>query len=397
MTLDITKIASEIGSMVSKIKSGNLEQREHLSNALTKINDKAIDLSRLSKKIKAGGYPWPAARLYEDLSLHQVAPVLPKEYTVIATDGSHIAVDRHRAARCFLINTGTVKIQYGKNPSAVLDSIPALYFEENDLVIKEEKNKQRVQHLESALLDARRSVEEVRKLAEMAAGITELIPAIALLDGSLVLYGLESYPGYVLEYLLDRGFFPALDDLEKLSLSRPLSLASYISLPGSSDVTNVLKLAICPQERAECENICAEGSSACDIISGINDRMLFAEVLAPDERSALFVNPSHILERYGKHKVYFFYLRADDEIARVEVPEWVAVRKDLLDMTHALVLDQCLRGQGYPVALSEAHEKAVVTGADRQEFWELVEESLADKKMPAYTSTKSRSKRTRWI
>jgi hypothetical protein len=69
----------------------------------------------------------------------------------------------------------------------------------------------------------------------------------------------------------------------------------------------------------------------------------------------------------------------------------------LLDLTHSLVLDQCRRGQGYPVALSEAHEKAVVTGADREEFWELVEESLVESKIPTYTSTKSQSKRTRWI
>ena len=71
--------------------------------------------------------------------------------------------------------------------------------------------------------------------------------------------------------------------------------------------------------------------------------------------------------------------------------------KDLLELTHALVLDQCRRGQGYPVALSEAHEQAVVTGADREEFWGLVEESLVEEKMSTNTSIKSRSKRTRWI
>jgi hypothetical protein len=97
------------------------------------------------------------------------------------------------------------------------------------------------------------------------------------------------------------------------------------------------------------------------------------------------------------HQVYFFYLKVDDEIARVEVPEWVALKPGLLDLTHALVLDQCRRGQGYPVALSEAHEQAVVTGSDREEFWSLVERSLEEEKMPAYNSTKSRSKKTRWV
>jgi len=66
-------------------------------------------------------------------------------------------------------------------------------------------------------------------------------------------------------------------------------------------------------------------------------------------------------------------------------------------LVHSLVLDQCQRGQGYPVALSEAHEKAVVTGADRENFWQLVESSLVEEHLPSPSSAKSQSKRTRWI
>ncbi|GAG47308.1 unnamed protein product, partial [marine sediment metagenome] len=81
----------------------------------------------------------------------------------------------------------------------------------------------------------------------------------------------------------------------------------------------------------------------------------------------------------------------------VEIPRWVATDEGLLDLVHTLVLDQCRRGQGYPVALSEAHEKAVVTGADREQFWQLVELSLVEEHLPTRTSAKSQSKRTRWI
>ena len=52
---------------------------------------------------------------------------------------------------------------------------------------------------------------------------------------------------------------------------------------------------------------------------------------------------------------------------------------------------------GYPVALSEAHEHAVVTGADRENFWALVESCLTDEKLPSPNSAKSTSKRTRWV
>ena len=112
----------------------------------------------------------------------------------------------------------------------------------------------------------------------------------------------------------------------------------------------------------------------------------------------MFASPSKIVrDRYGDHYVYFFYLRVDGEIARIEIPQWVARNEGLLNLTHSLVFDQCRRGQGYPVALSEAHEQAVVTGADRENFWELVESSMINEHLPSPGSAKSFSKRTRWI
>ena len=54
-------------------------------------------------------------------------------------------------------------------------------------------------------------------------------------------------------------------------------------------------------------------------------------------------------------------------------------------------------GHGYPVALAEAHEKAVITGADRELFWQMVETSLVGEHLPTPTSAKSRSKKTRWV
>jgi len=86
-----------------------------------------------------------------------------------------------------------------------------------------------------------------------------------------------------------------------------------------------------------------------------------------------------------------------DEIARVEIPQWVARDEDLLNLTHTLVFDQCQRGQGYPVALSEAHEQAVVTMVDRENFWQVVDSSLVEEPLPTPTSAKSQSKRTRWV
>jgi NurA-like 5'-3' nuclease len=133
-------------------------------------------------------------------------------------------------------------------------------------------------------------------------------------------------------------------------------------------------------------------------VAGVRDRELFLSLLESGERSALFLSRSKVVkEHYGEHRIYFCYLRADDEIARMEMPQWVAENSDLLNLAHSLVYDQCRRGQGYPVALAEAHEQAVVTGADRENFWELVESLLVAEKMSTPGSAKSFSKRTRWV
>jgi hypothetical protein len=45
----------------------------------------------------------------------------------------------------------------------------------------------------------------------------------------------------------------------------------------------------------------------------------------------------------------------------------------------------------------EAHEKAVVTAADREQFWELVELSFFEDGLKFESSGKRRSKRLRWV
>ena len=187
--------------------------------------------------------------------------------------------------------------------------------------------------------------------------------------------------------------------MKQLNTDRQLALASYISFPRSTDVVNVLRVAVCPHDVVDSDRLCKTCTSReCEKVDGVRDRDVFLKLLEDGERSALFISASRIVkERYGENGIYFFYLRVDDEIARIEIPQWVAENASLLDLTHSLVFDQCRRGQGYPVALIEAHEQAVVTGADRENFWELVESSMITEHLPSPGSAKSFSKRTRWV
>ena len=59
--------------------------------------------------------------------------------------------------------------------------------------------------------------------------------------------------------------------------------------------------------------------------------------------------------------------------------------------------DQCVRGRGYPSALKEAHEQAVISTTDRRVVEEMVEESLGRFNIFVGRSAKDRHKRQRGV
>jgi len=396
----LSRVAAQIGEMVDHLKAGGQERQEHLARALTLMVDKSLDFEKLKRKAAQSKTTFLVAGLVEPLASHTKPADMPSNFSVIATDGSQIDVDRHTSARCYLINIGRIRLDYGQNSRATLESLPKLCADDNDLVIS---NGTREQVVEGALLNIKRSVDECRHLADMAAELSPAQPSLAVIDGSLILWGLSSkeYPDFVVEELLNKGFIKCLEDMLKLAKERPLALASYISFPRSTDVVNVLRLVLCPHDPADCDKYCGEiniGKRPCDSVAGVQDRDLFDNLLGDGERSALFTSQSKIVkENYGRHWVNFFYMKLEDEIARVEIPQWVAQGTTKLGLTHALMLDQCKRGQGYPAALAEAHEQAVVTGVDRENFQQLVEMLMTDEHMDTSVSAKSRSKKTRWV
>ncbi|HLI51580.1 MAG TPA: hypothetical protein VKU87_07260, partial [Thermomicrobiaceae bacterium] len=69
----------------------------------------------------------------------------------------------------------------------------------------------------------------------------------------------------------------------------------------------------------------------------------------------------------------------------------------LLELTHAVIYDQCRRGRGYPPALQEAHEQAVIGMADRRMVETLVDRALAENSIVMQRSGKDASKRGRFV
>ena len=400
MPLDLNKVFPQVGGMIRRLKIEGVERQERLKFALGTLREQAGNAEKLAGKINASKTTWLVSGLVDGLDRVYSPAAAPDEFSVLATDGSHIAVDRHRSPRCYLINIGTVALHYGRDPGAELDSVPSLYSGEEEMFIAPDGAKGREQPVEGTLLGIKRGIDECCHLVRLAADLPERRPCLALVDGSLILWQLENFPEFVIEALLNKGFLSYLTEIESLNKrGGRLALASYISFPRSTEVVNALRVALCPHEILDTDYHCPEcEAKACEAVAGICDRELFIDILKPGERSAIFTSGSSIVKkRYGGHGIYFFYVRVEDEIARVEIPQWAALNEDLLNLTHSLTLDQCHRGHGYPVALSESHEQAVVTGADRENFWQMIEASLVDEHLPCLSSAKSRSKRTRWV
>ncbi|MDQ2800722.1 MAG: DNA double-strand break repair nuclease NurA, partial [Armatimonadota bacterium] len=147
-----------------------------------------------------------------------------------------------------------------------------------------------------------------------------------------------------------------------------------------------------------CEPGCAhDRKSPCAQLAHVTDAQVFARLLPnKGDRSPVFGSAARSLSLYpDDQRICFFYLNVGDEIARVEVPKWVAEDDALRDRVHALCFDQSSKGQGYPVALAEAHEQAVVRGPEREAFFRLVESAFVRQNLPAVQTRKALSKRTR--
>lgn len=75
------------------------------------------------------------------------------------------------------------------------------------------------------------------------------------------------------------------------------------------------------------------------------------------------------------------------------MPAWIARDEQRVDMIARIVIDQSNKGRGYPVALAEAHEQAVVKGPDREFFYHLICKLGMEQRQRVRVSQKSLKKR----
>ncbi len=321
--------------------------------------------------------PWPVPAWSGDLDDCLPIAGAPSAYRVFAVDGSQIYPDRHQGISCFLLNIGTVELNYGTDlPGCAVDSVPYLFTGAAD---------------EDEIDTSPESIGYRRELYELRTGATEGArmqeqqvdaPLLQLFDGSLIFWYLEGKDPAVRDYFLGQ----YLAQLYQLYHHRVL-FASYISLPRSREVSNIIRLALCDFK--------PEGCTAHKRIEQIVDTHVMNWLLRPGTRSTVFEHQGAIARFYpAPLKPHFFYVRVQQEIARVEVPAWIATDQERVDVIARIVVDQCAKGHGYPIALAEAHEQAVVKSADREFFYHVLHKtSVAHQRQWAISQKVARKRR----
>jgi hypothetical protein len=204
-------------------------------------------------------------------------------------------------------------------------------------------------------------------------------PALALLDNGLLLWAASQEQKAArpdVQRVLD-GYLLALDRVK----ASGAALAGYISRPRGANVVDLVEAASGDRSPSP---------------RGITDRLVFGRLLAPHARSARFRHPAKLNDEFAArgHEIQFFYLHtgAQDGIARVELPRWVAEDPRRLSIVHAGIVEQC-RLTGVPYPLVRAHELALVGQDDRRALDRLVQASLVRHGISGLTSQKAQTKR----
>jgi hypothetical protein len=234
MPLDLNGLQPDIEQMIAR---AHTEERGGQMRAACELL-RGADTTRLRQALREREQqeriPWLVARPLEEVATALPAPALPVQgFTVVGSDGSSIAPDRHSPLRFFVLNMGLARLTYGPTPMARLWSRSSWHAEERDLYVMAEGRRIPV---DGARLGLAMAVEELAALWEATLDAPQGQPVLALRDGSLILWALQSEDAAVVERFLP----PFLEGLKRFQMAG-IPLVSYISYPGSQDVANSLR------------------------------------------------------------------------------------------------------------------------------------------------------------
>jgi hypothetical protein len=371
-----------------------LSQESYNSNARI---EKALDLyeKAMNNDIKLGDiissnldkFPWSVARPLELMSNIKDKPEnFFEKYSVVSTDGSQISPNYHEIAACYLINIGKILYTYGTGDKPIQESEPFIY--ENDRKFFPFSNVS----IGDDIIAIKRMLLEIEQLALLCKKAKEKnYPAVAIIDGTLIAWNITNQnltleaQNQILEIFLEK-----INDIKRLEIP----LCGYISNSRRNDFINLLRLQLCPFSEIDCKNKCSDNEK-CDAIIPLYDRQIWIKKLKIWQRSPIFISTAKIIDKYEDNQICFFYINAgNSEIARIEIPRWVADNDYYVNLLHYVICEQIEKGRGYPIAIQEAHNHAVVKNSDKLQFYSMLSRKMINSNLRVSLSNKELKKRS---
>jgi hypothetical protein len=390
MTLEFEKLTAEVEQMALNVYERQKVRDSLLDQALAKLQAHAEEWAKVKHclelaETQVGLKELRAARPLdsnEPLDAAVDPPPPPDQATIVATDGSQIMPDRHGAFLYSLINVGILVYYHGSADAPSQSTAPVLdypgrdedqAFEDRATIVGLRRDQSEIQTLARAVWEQRHARR----------------PLLALLDQRLLYWPAvganESEGGRVLQNWQN----------EMSSIQRAGGLlAGYIARSRKQSVLTMLDALDIEEPGFDLTRLTKR-----DQTLGLSDGALFARLLAPGQRSKVYVDVSQhntdFRENEALNEICFFYFNpgpAGRQIARVDIPISVAQDTQAVGDIHALLHDQCqILGQ-YPYALTRADEIAVVGRLDQEHLDVMIENAMQRRGAAGTATAKQRTK-----
>ena len=196
VSLDLGKTILQLDRASQNFRNTYSDRQTRLALLIEQAGDISPETAQ-EKTSTVGNRPYMAAQVQGSLvgSIPPSSP--PDNWRTISVDGSHIDVDRHLPIPCYLVNLGGCVLTYGSQPDAVFFNQPQLAAEPGDLYLIDQARANNEIAVTGQLLGILRTVQELEHLVKVVEDSSPDIPTLALIDGTLVLWGLsgEGYHG----------------------------------------------------------------------------------------------------------------------------------------------------------------------------------------------------------
>lgn len=369
MSLDFQQVRKKVIELANhaSLRAVQLQEKREVAYALLEEwSDKVEELRAKVERVIRLYDPLirTAVPVLEPLRKTTPPPSAPAKITLISADGSQILPDRNAPVDFCLINVGAVQLIAGAGlPPQVFKECTLLYGD--DLITTGGR-------ITEGRLNLMRDFAERKQLADLAQDAPA--PVISFTDGPLELWMSNTADQQELsEFRKKQQEY--MQVLEKLC-SQTVVTAGFVDKPGAELVVRMLEVAVTPEDRLD-------GIRNFRPLRGLKDTDLFAALVKPGERSAVFKLHSRSAAIYPDEITpQFFLLNTGRENhadwARVEFPAWVSSGETFLNNLHAVLIQQCqlMGARPYPYLLHRAHETAVVSLKEKEEVVEMIMHEL---------------------